>query len=357
MAAKAEKDPKTGKWLIQYRYTDWQGNRKKSTKRGFNTKREAEEWLQTFLVTQQADFNMMFEDFLKIYYADMETRLREHTMRTKKYIIDLKVLPFFGKMKMNEIKAADIRKWQNKLIQQGYAPTYLRTINNQVSALFNYAVKYYDLPNNPCRKAGSIGKGKADEMQFWTKEEFDKFVDTVMNKQQSYMAFMTLFWTGMRLGELLALNVGDVDFEKRTISITKSYQRMSGRDVITEPKTPRSKRSITIPQFLVIDLQDYVNSMYAVEKEDRLFPITKYYLEHEMQRGIKQSGVKRIRIHDIRHSHASMLVELGFSPLEIANRLGHEKIETTLNTYSHLYPNKQEQLADRLDAQYREGLQ
>jgi integrase len=357
LAAKAEKDPKTGKWLIQYRYTDWQGNRKKSTKRGFNTKREAEEWLQTFLVTQQADFNMMFEDFLKIYYADMETRLREHTMRTKKYIIDLKVLPFFGKMKMNEIKAADIRKWQNKLIQQGYAPTYLRTINNQVSALFNYAVKYYDLPNNPCRKAGSIGKGKADEMQFWTKEEFDKFVDTVMNKQQSYMAFMTLFWTGMRLGELLALNVGDVDFEKRTISITKSYQRMSGRDVITEPKTPRSKRSITIPQFLVIDLQDYVNSMYGVEKEDRLFPITKYYLEHEMQRGIKQSGVKRIRIHDIRHSHASMLVELGFSPLEIANRLGHEKIETTLNTYSHLYPNKQEQLADRLDAQYREGLQ
>ena len=357
MAAKAEKDLKTGKWLIQYRYTDWQGNRKKSTKRGFNTKREAEEWLQTFLVTQQADFNMMFEDFLKIYYADMETRLREHTMRTKKYIIDLKVLPFFGKMKMNEIKSPDIRKWQNKLIQQGYAPTYLRTINNQVSALFNYAVKYYDLPNNPCRKAGSIGKGKADEMQFWTKEEFDKFVDTVMNKQQSYMAFMTLFWTGMRLGELLALNVGDVDFEKRTISITKSYQRMSGRDVITEPKTPRSKRSITIPQFLVIDLQDYVNSMYGVEKEDRLFPITKYYLEHEMQRGIKQSGVKRIRIHDIRHSHASMLVELGFSPLEIANRLGHEKIETTLNTYSHLYPNKQEQLADRLDAQYREGLQ
>ena len=153
MAAKAEKDPKTGKWLIQYRYTDWQGNRKKSTKRGFNTKREAEEWLQTFLVTQQADFNMMFEDFLKIYYADMETRLREHTMRTKKYIIDLKVLPFFGKMKMNEIKAADIRKWQNKLIQQGYAPTYLRTINNQVSALFNYAVMGISLWGYEVKKA------------------------------------------------------------------------------------------------------------------------------------------------------------------------------------------------------------
>lgn len=356
MAAKAEKDPKTGKWLIQYRYIDWQGNRKKSMKRGFKTKREAEEWLQKFLATKQADFNMLFEDFLKIYYTDMETRLREHTMRTKKYVFDLKVLPYFGKMKMNEITASDVRKWQNELIKQGYAPTYLKTINNQLAALFNYAVRYYDLPNNPCRKAGSIGKAKAEEMNFWTKEEFDRFIDAIMNKQQSYMAFMTLFWTGIRIGELLALNVADVDFEKRTINITKSYQRMSGRDVVTEPKTPKSKRIITIPQFLAVDLQDYVSSMYGAQGEDRLFPITKYFLEHEMQRGIKQSGVKRIRIHDIRHSHASMLVEMGFSPLEIANRLGHEKIETTLNTYSHLYPNKQEQLADRLDTQYREGL-
>ena len=356
MAAKAEKDPKTGKWLIQYRYTDWQGNRKKSMKRGFKTKREAEEWLQNFLATKQADFNMLFEDFLKIYYADMETRLREHTMRTKKYVFDLKILPYFGKMKMNEITASDIRKWQSELIKQGYAPTYLKTISNQLAALFNYAVRYYDLPNNPCRKAGSMGKGKADEMNFWTKEEFDKFIDAIMNKQQSYMAFMTLFWTGIRIGELLALNVADVDFEKRTISIMKSYQRMGGRDVITEPKTPKSKRVIAIPQFLAVDLQDFVNSMYGGQGEDRLFPITKYYLEHEMQRGIKESGVKRIRIHDLRHSHASLLVEMGFSPLEIANRLGHEKIETTLNTYSHLYPDKQEQLADRLDKEYREGL-
>lgn len=353
---KAEKDPKTGKWLIQYRYTDWQGNRKKSTKRGFNTKREAEEWLRNFLVTQQADFNMLFEDFLKIYYADMETRLREHTMRTKKYIIDLKVLPYFGKLKMNEIKAPDIRKWQNELIEQGYAQTYLKTINNQVAALFNYAVKYYDLPNNPCRKAGSMGKSNADEMNFWTQEEFSKFIDAVMNKHQSYMTFMILYWTGIRIGELLALTVDDVDFEKRTIRISKSYQRISGKDIITEPKTPKSKRVISIPQFLVLDLQDYIGSIYGVQKEDRLFPVTKYYLEHEMQRGIKESGVKRIRLHDLRHSHASMLVEMSFSPLEIADRLGHEKIETTLNTYSHLYPNKQEKLADRLDIEYQEGL-
>ena len=353
---KAEKDKKTGKWLIQYRYTDWQGKRRKSTKRGFATKREAEEWLRNFLITQKADFDMKFEDFWKIYCADMETRLREHTMRTKKYIVELKILPYFGNKRVNDITAADIRQWQNELIKMGYSPTYLKTINNQLSAIFNYAVRYYDLKSNPCAKAGSMGKSKAEEMVFWTGEEFRKFIDSVMNKRLSYMAFMILYWTGMRLGELLALNPKDVDLEKRTISITKSYQRLGKKDVITPPKTSKSKRVITIPEFLAADIKDYMDSLYDLQEDDRLFPITKYYLEHEMQRGIKESGVKRIRVHDLRHSHASMLIELGFSPLEIANRLGHEKVETTLNTYAHLYPNKQTKLAERLDSEYREDL-
>ena len=201
-----------------------------------------------------------------------------------------------------------------------------------------------------------MGKSKAEEMDFWTVEEFRKFIDSVMNKRLSYMAFMTLYWTGMRLGELLALNPKDVDLEKRTIFITKSYQRLGKNDVITPPKTPKSKRVITIPEFLAADIKDYMDSLYDLQEDDRLFPITKYYLEHEMQRGIKESGVKRIRVHDLRHSHASMLIELGFSPLEIANRLGHEKVETTLNTYAHLYPNKQTKLAERLDSEYREDL-
>ena len=353
---KAEKDKKTGKWLIQYRYTDWQGKRRKSTKRGFATKRKAEEWLRNFLITQKADFDMKFEDFWKMYCADMETRLREHTMRTKKYIVELKILPYFGNKRVNDITAADIRQWQNELIKMGYSPTYLKTINNQLSAIFNYAVRYYDLKSNPCVKAGSMGKSKAEEMNFWTGEEFRKFIDSVMNKRLSYMAFMTLYWTGMRMGELLALNPKDVDLEKRTISITKSYQRLGKKDVITPPKTPKSKRVITIPEFLAADIKDYMDSLYELQENDRLFPITKYYLEHEMQRGIKESGVKRIRVHDLRHSHASMLIELGFSPLEIANRLGHEKVETTLNTYAHLYPNKQTKLAERLDSEYREDL-
>ncbi|MBQ7861597.1 MAG: site-specific integrase [Clostridia bacterium] len=351
---KAQKDVKTGKWLIQYRYTDWQGIRRKSTKRGFDTKREAEEWLRNFLQSQQADFNMKFEDFLRLYYEDMKPRIRENTMNTKKYIIDLKILPFFSKKSVNKITPADVRKWQNELISQGYSQTYLRTINNQLTAIFNFAVRYYDLKSNPCTKAGSMGKNSADEMKFWTKEEFSVFIDGVMDKQKSYVAFMTLFWTGMRVGELLALTPADINFDERTINISKSYQRLGGKDVVTPPKTPKSNRVITVPDFLLADIKDYMNRIYCLESTDRLFNMTKSFLEKEMQRGIKNSGVKRIRIHDIRHSHCALLFEMGITPLEVADRLGHERVETTLNTYAHLYPNKQRTLSDKLQKIYQE---
>lgn len=91
-----------------------------------------------------------------------------------------------------------------------------------------------------------------------------------------------------------------------------------------------------------------------MESDDRMFPFSKYFIEYEMKRGIKASGVKTIRVHDIRHSHASLLVETGFSLLEIAERLGHERVETTMETYAHLYPNKQATMADRLEKLYRE---
>lgn len=325
-------------------------------KRGFNTKREAELWLRDFLSTKQDGFNMKFEDFVKLYYEDMDKRLREHTMRTKKYIIDLKILPYFGNLKVGDVKPADVRAWQNILIKQEYSPTYLRTIHHQLSCLFSHAVTYYDLKSNPCTKAGSMGKSNAEEMKFWTKSEFMQFIDCVMDKRHSYMAFMVMYWTGIRIGELLALTLKDIDFEKRTIFISKSYQRLGQKDVITPPKTPKSKRVISIPEFLSIDLQDYVGSLYEPQDDERIFFFTKHLMEHEMQRGVKISGVKKIRLHDLRHSHAALLIEMGFTPLAIAERLGHERIETTLNTYGHIFPNKQGQMAEKLDAEYREEL-
>lgn len=203
-----------------------------------------------------------------------------------------------------------------------------------------------------------MGKSQADAMEFWTQEEFEIFVECVKDKPVSYMAFKTMFWTGVRVGELLALTLEDFNPKEKTIRINKSYQRIQGKDVVTEPKTEKSKRIIALPDFLVEEIKDYMSRLYGLMKTDRLFMVTKSYLEHEMLRGIELSGVKRIRLHDLRHSHASLLIsKLGAQPLVVAERLGHEKIQTTLNTYSHLYPNQARDLADQLNGLNEKNLE
>ena len=185
-------------------------------------------------------------------------------------------------------------------------------------------------------------------MLFSTKEEYLKFADAMMDKAQSYYAFEILYWYGIRMGELLALAPKDFDFEKCTLTINKSYQRLKGRDVITSQKTPKSNRTIKMSKFLCEEMQEYIDMLYGLGENERLFPITKSYLHHEMDRGSKQSGVKRIRVHDLRHSHISLLIEMRFSALAIAQRVGHESIDITYR-YAHLFPTKQTEMADRLD--------
>lgn len=249
--------------------------------------------------------------------------------------------------------------WQNEILEskdkrgKPHTPTYLKTIHNQLSAIFNHAVRYYDLRLNPAAKAGNMGTEESKEMLFWTKNEYLQFADAMMDKPISYYAFEMLYWCGIRLGELLALTPKDFDFEKGTVSINKSYQRIKGKDVITSPKTAKSNRIIIMPDFLCQEMQEYLNMFYSAKETDRIFPVSKHYLHHEMNRGSKVTGVKRIRIHDIRHSHVSLLVDMGFSALAIADRVGHESIDITYR-YAHLFPSKQAEMATQLNIQ-REG--
>ncbi len=348
------KEEKTGTWRVIYRYTDWTGERKQTQKRGFATKREAQAWEREQLNKAVSDLDMTFKSFVEQYTADMRTRLKENTWATKEHIINTKLLPYFGKLKMCNITAQQIISWQNEMINfkdntgKPYSPVYLKTVQNQLSAIFNHAVKYYNLRVNPCKKAGSMGKKKNREMLFWTKEEYLKFSEAMMDKPLSYYAFEMLYWCGIREGELLALTPADFDFEKSTVSINKSYQRLSGQDLITTPKTEKSNRTITMPQFLAEEMRDYIAMLYDVGDNDRMFTVTKSYLHREMDRGAKEAGVKRIRIHDIRHSHVSLLIDMGFSAIAIADRVGHESIDITYN-YAHLFPSKQAEMADKLN--------
>lgn len=199
---------KEGKnWKVQVYYKDWQGNQKRKQKRGFRTKGEAREWERDFLQQQSQGVDIEFGNFLEIYYKDMDVRLRENTMYTKRYIIDLKIKPYFEKKILSEITVADVRAWQNELLTykdkngKGYSPTYLKTVNCQLTAIFNYAMRYYNLQDNPCRKAGAIGKSKGEPKDFWMQEEFNAFLETVSDKPETRMAFLLLYWTGMRIGD------------------------------------------------------------------------------------------------------------------------------------------------------------
>ena len=303
------KNKKSNTYEVRTYYKDWTGVRKQKTKRGFKRKCDAQEWERAFKLKENLSLDMYFEDFVDLYLNDIKSRIKYNTWLTKKHIVEKKILPYFSKKKLQEIKPSDIRQWQNTMMNyrnkqgEGYSQVYLKTIHNQLSAILNHAVNFYDLKSNAARKAGSMGKERTKEMLFWTKEEYLKFAEAMMDKPQSYYAFEVLYWCGIREGELLALTPADFDLDKGLLSITKSYQRLKGRDVITDPKTPKSIRVIQMPQFLTDEIMDYLKSLYKVQPDQRIFEVTKSYLHHEMDRGAKEAGVKRIRIHDLRHPY------------------------------------------------------
>ena len=350
----AYKDKNKGTWYASFYYENWMGIKEKKMKRGFATKREALEWERHFLQQKSADLNMTFETFVHQYITDMQGRIKESTWSTKEHILHKKLVPYFGSKKMCDIQSKDVIAWQNEMLNhrdkdgKPYSPIYLKTLHNQLSAVFNHAVRHYHLSANPAAQAGNMGKAKNGEMSYWTKEEYQKFSQVIMDKPLSFYAFEMLYWCGIREGELLALISADFDFVKGTVTINKSYQRIKGRDVTTDPKTPKSNRVIQMPAFLCEEMQEYIKTLYAVQPTDRIFPVTKSYLYREMERGSKAAGVKRIRIHDLRHSHISLLIDMGFSALAIADRVGHESIDITYR-YAHLFPTRQEEMANKLN--------
>lgn len=307
---------KHGKWYVSVYFVDWKGERARKLKRGFGTKREAQEWERQFLNQSKEDLDMSFEAFVELYKRDLKERLKRSTWLMKTSVIDQKILPYFRKKKVQEIKPTDIIAWQNVMLTwrdengRGYSPTYLKTIHNQCSAIFNHAVRYYELKSNPAAKAGNMGKEKTKEMLFWTKPEYQCFSDAMMDKPVSFYAFEILYWCGLRLGEMLALTAADFDFVKNTVRINKSYQRIGCEDVVTDPKTAKSIRTVQMPDFLAEEMKDYIKSLYGIGNDERIFPISKNYLHHEMDRGCKATGVKRIRIHDLRHPYVKLKTKL-----------------------------------------------
>lgn len=343
----AYKDEERNTWYVRFYYTDWTGQRKQKTKRGFKTQREAKAFEREFLKEPSKNTDYTLQQLYDIYIEDNSEKLKLGTVDLKTNIFKKHILPYFKNTKINEITPASIRMWQNEILKKKFSDTYSRSINSHMSAIMNYAVKYYGLPSNPCHIAGTIGKKHAGEMNFWTLDEYSKF-RSVIHNEGHLCAFDLLYWGGLRKGELMALTPADVLKDGISINKTASYRNKTL--YVSSPKTPNSKRIVTLPEFCIKELKEYISKLYGIEQSDRIFDLnSNSVLNKNLERYAKKAGVKRIRIHDLRHSHASLCVDMGMDILLISKRLGHDNIETTLKTYSHLYPDKQKTVASELN--------
>lgn len=351
----AFKDTERNTWYTKFGYRNWKGEKKWVTKRGFATKREAVQYEREFLAKQDGNLDMTFADFVEVYQRDRHPRIRESTIVMKENIINTKLIPFFGHRRLRDISTNDVMQWQNEMLAyrdpetgKPYSHSYLKSIHSQLSAIFNHAIRFYKLKENPAAIVGNMGSEKGIQMKFWTRTEYLKFAEAMMDEPLAYYCFQVLYWCGIREGEMLALTVDDLDFEKKTLRINKTFQHLNGKDIISEPKTPKSKRTVTIPDFLVEELKDYVKMQYELSPKDRLFPVTKSYLYHKLDKVCRQQSLPRIRVHDLRHSHVSLLIDMGYSAVAIADRMGHESIDITYR-YAHLFPTVQADMASKLN--------
>ena len=202
MSMPVYKDEKRNTWFCKCNYKDWLGESKSKMKRGFATKKDAQQWERDFLQKQSASLDMKFASFVEVYFEDKAPRLKERSIMTKRTLFETKIIPYFGEKQMNEITAVDIIKWQNALLNQDYKPTYLRMIQNQMTALFNHAEKFYDLKDNPCKKVDKMGRPNAKELNFWTKDEYEQFIQGFSSDEEMYrIIFQMLFWLGCRVGD------------------------------------------------------------------------------------------------------------------------------------------------------------
>lgn len=342
-------------WYAKVFYTDYTGKKHQKMKRGFKLRREALEWEREFMSTQASQPDMSFSALCELYLRDKETHNKQITYETKKNRVKTWLIPTFGKRPINSITATDVRQWQAALKEatgstgKPLSPGYMQNLVTELSSVMNFAVRFYGLSVNPCKIAGNTVGKKQRSLNFWTKQEFDRFISTFEPSDPYCTAFMTLYYCGMRIGELEALTLADLDTQQGTISINKTYHLINGSGITTPPKTKKANRIITLPPFLIACLESHISRLYHPDAETRLFTLSHSSYARALEAHADMAGVPRIRLHDIRHSHASLLIELGFSALLVSERLGHESVSTTLNIYSHLFPSKQAEVAERLE--------
>lgn len=357
----AYKDEKTGKWYCKFYCQDEEENNIQKLKRGFDTKKKAQEYEREYLLARQGLPTMLLSSFIDLYKLDQYPQLRARSQLTKTSK-HKKILETFKDKPINEITPKDLKHWQNKLIKNNYSDGYITNLRTEFSTLLNHAVNYYNLPNNPFRQVKRAKNPNyiPEEKQFWTLEEYQSVYNNI-DDLKAKTAINLLYWTGIRKGELLALTWRKLNFDKKTLLVNRSLQRIKGKNIITQTKTYEN-REISLPDTTIALMKYYKSKCYNHNDDDYIFNWEKRFIENGIKNGrnktnleiekynktheIKKDLIKRIRVHDLRHSHASFLINHNVNIVLISKRLGHKDTSTTLDIYSHFYPTSETNLID-----------
>lgn len=329
---------------------------------GFKTKKEAREAYSKLMLTSSEELTekkqqLSFKQFIEETYLPWyKTQVKESTYLNRRSTIQ-KHFSYFYKMTVDEIKPSNVQNWQLELAKK-FNPNYIRIVQGMLSIAFDRAIVLGLAKKNPSRMIGNI-KRKKTKVDFWTLDEFQKVISLLYKgdyyEHYLFISYWLLFMTGMRIGEAAALQWSDINFETGLLSITKTlYYKTMDEYKFVEPKTQASIRTIYIDTDTIKELKAWQEVQKKVLKDCDLvlsyngIPTSKHTLPRALKKLAGLAGVHRIKIHALRHSHASLLISMGENPLLIKERLGHEKIQTTLGTYGHLYPNTNVEVAKKL---------
>lgn len=352
-------------WLAKINYIDTlTGKSTQKIKRGFTTKREAIKYENEFKVDleknrvnheigPQSSFTEVYEAYSRHIRCK---ELRPDTVETKTSMINHYILPFFEKYNIGEVDEEVITDWKDYMLshttRQGnpLSDTYLHSIQAQLNAILNYAVKKRYIQVSPMLDLKNLGSKYADEHEIWTPEEFDKFATAAMDRPKTYYLFLIYFWCGLRRGEGLGLTVGDVCFEEDGFCYIKVKKSLNRKGQVGKTKNAESIRRLYLPNFLTEELHEYIDMLYDSEPTDKLFDISVKTLYDDFNAACKAAGVKKIRIHDLRHSYASMLINSKrYSSTDVAHQLGHSSANITMRTYAHMLEPTKMDVANTLE--------
>ncbi|MCC8434478.1 site-specific integrase [Brevibacillus sp. M2.1A] len=345
------------------------GSRNQKTKGGFKTKREAEQACAE-LITQLTKGDYL-EPSKKTIQEAMEAWLQtilQSTLRISTYenyskAILKRIIPALGNLKLKDVQVDQIQSFYLTLVKEGLSPEYIRYLHSILKSFFTYQVRLQNITKNVVALAVPPRIGRK-EQRTWSINEAVRFLEVAKEENQTYyIVYLLALYTGLRRGEILSLRWKDCDLNQGKISVCHTLYYSNQQFHFLEPKTSRSNRLVSIPDSVVEVLKSYrleqelhkreMGSVYEnydlIAANEIGQPINPRSLTGHFRRMIQKASVPKIRFHDTRHTHATILLKLGEHVKIVSERLGHSNAAMTMNVYSHVTSDMQKEAARKFE--------